>query len=111
MQLTLTRESPTNSVYRDQDGRPLYRVETPPKSVGMTSMITRFVSNSSSSHDESITPARSDTESETDIHLMRLEEEEVAQILWRTFSGTSFKFGERTVLAGTYLARMDSLGW
>ena len=42
---------------------------------------------------------------------LRLEEEEVAQILWRTFSGTSFKFGERTVLAGTYLARMGSLGW
>ena len=111
MQLTLTRESPTNSVYRDQDGMPIYRVETPLKTVGMTSMITRFVSDSSSSHGESIIPARSDTESETDVHLMRLEEEEVAQILWRTFSGTSFKFGERTVLAGTYLARMGSLGW
>lgn len=106
MKLTLSRNSPTNSVYRNQDGMPLYRVETPWKLVDKISTITRFVPNSVTAHVESIAPVRSDNESDTDIHLMRLEEQEVAQIHWHRIGGTILKLGERSVSVGTYMPRM-----
>lgn len=111
MQLTLSRNSPINSVYRNQDGMPLYRVETPFKLVGKTSTIARFVSNSGTAHDESVAHVRSDNESDTDIHLMRLEEKEVAQIHWHRFGKTMFKFGDHTVSVGTYMPYTNLLAW
>ena len=111
MKLTLSRNSPTNSVYRNQDGTPLYRVETPWKLVDKISTITRFVPNSVTAHVESIAPVRSDNESDTDIHLMRLEEKEVAQIHWHRFGKTMFKFGDHTVSVGTYMPYTNLLAW
>ena len=111
MQLTLSRNSPTNSVYRNQDGTPLYRVETPFKLMGKISTVARFVSNPGIAHDERVAPVRSDNDSDTDIHLMRLEEKEVAQIHWHRFGKTLFKFGERTVSVGTYMPYTNLLAW
>lgn len=108
MELRFSRNNLLNTVLRDADGKPLYRISTHKGSTGETSVISRFVSREGQYLDkddaEEVQVARShDDADETDIHLLRLEEQETARIEWHFRRQTVFKFAGRSVKVGDYM--------
>jgi len=111
MELHLSR-SLGNTVLRDAQGMPRYRTESSLKWLGRTTIVSRFESRDGSSVKPIETRDAART-SETDIHLMSLEENEIARIEWRSsWSGwvTTIKFRNRTVKIDDYLTKDGFLG-
>lgn len=94
MNLYLSKRSPIHSNFTDDEGKVLYKVDTPMKVTGRTSTITRA----------------------TPEELLRLEEgidmhdrfEILAQIEYKTLASSVIKFGETEVKTGAYFRKE---GW
>jgi hypothetical protein len=115
MELYLSR-SLMNTILRDTQGTPCYRIETSSKWLHKTTTVSKFGpragGGSSSRGETDIAPRHNAHASETDIHLMSLEEIKLVQIEWRRLrvGSTLFKFRDQTTDLDTYLPKDEFYG-
>jgi hypothetical protein len=89
MELRWTRNDLINTVLRDGRGKPIYRIETPNRFLKRATTISRFVPGPQTPTDN-VAPAgdtedvRTDNASDTDIHVLGLQEDQVVHIQWGT---------------------------
>ncbi|KAA1475821.1 hypothetical protein DENSPDRAFT_448767 [Dentipellis sp. KUC8613] len=110
MNLHISRRSILDTVLRDDNGQPRYRIETSTRNPlkDQETTISRFVPGTSgpTSGPEAQSQATrsTDAEDETDILMRGLREEEVARIEWHQVKSTVFKwYGQDPVDVGTYM--------
>ncbi|TFY56601.1 hypothetical protein EVG20_g8867 [Dentipellis fragilis] len=118
MNLHVTRWSILNSLLRDDYGHPIYRVETRKtgKPGGQESIITRFEPGTKSDTaskttlvvgPQSLVPATSQTQDETDVLLGGFTEREIGRIEWHYTSPTLITQSGKTVDVESYMPWQD----
>ncbi|KAI0062117.1 hypothetical protein BV25DRAFT_1916401 [Artomyces pyxidatus] len=105
MELRFSRNNLLNTVLRDERGEPLFRIHTTPGWTGRITTVSRFVAGrkSTSYARPPVEGVRRDNASDTDIHLMGLEEREVAQIEWHAFRQSVFCHGGQKKKIDSYM--------
>ncbi|KAI0044128.1 hypothetical protein FA95DRAFT_1608806 [Auriscalpium vulgare] len=109
MELRFSRNSLFNTVLRDTQGTPLFRIDTRkgPRKVSLTN-VSRFVGGVDEPSREMLADGTSrnvtgDGASDTDILLMGLQEEQVAQIEWHQWSQSIFRIRGQTKEVKEYM--------
>ncbi|KAI0044127.1 hypothetical protein FA95DRAFT_301689 [Auriscalpium vulgare] len=109
MELRFSRNSLFNTVLRDTQGAPLFRIDTRkgPRKVSLTT-VSRFVGGVDEPSREVLADGTSrnvtgDGASDTDILLMGLQEEQVAQIEWHYWSQSIFRIRGETKEVKEYM--------
>ncbi|VDB82739.1 unnamed protein product [Peniophora sp. CBMAI 1063] len=102
MELHFTRPNLLNTVLRDAQGTPFYRIETASalRLSGKTTTVSRFLDVPKPGSPERVV---ADNMSDTDILLQRLEEKPVGQIVWRRMKQSTLKFDGREVLVNEHM--------
>ncbi|KAI0044129.1 hypothetical protein FA95DRAFT_301981 [Auriscalpium vulgare] len=97
MELHFSRNRLLNTVLRDSQGAPLFRVDTQKGKLSVTT-VSRFVGGVKESevHGAGRERVTGDNVSDTDILLMGLQEEPVAQIEWHYWSQSVFRIHGET---------------
>ena len=103
MELHFTRPGILNTVLRDAQGTPVYRIETDGSTLQLaerTTTISRFLNVPAPGSAERVL---ADNMSDTDILLNALEEQPIGQIVWRRLKQSTLKFGEKEVKVNDFM--------
>jgi len=110
MELRLSRNSPTNCILKDGQGRPRYQIATPFQWSRKVTTISRFMPGRGAPSGERAGDAKGGRAPDAGIHLMGLPDERVAQIEWHTVRHTKFNFGVQEVDSSRYLPKKGLFG-
>ena len=103
MELHFTRPGILNTVLRDAQGTPVYRIETDGSALQLaerTTTISRFLDVPAPGSAERVL---ADNMSDTDILLNALEEQPIGQIVWRRLKQSTLKLGEKEVKVNDFM--------
>ena len=107
IELRYSRNNLLNSVLRDAQGTPRFRFESPFKFHDRKTVISRFdAPGSLPGRDDDtggVYSRKANSDSETDIHMMGLKEEPVAEIHWHTFKEAEFVFDGKKRSLGEWI--------
>jgi hypothetical protein len=108
MELCWTRNDLVNTVLRDEHGKPIYRIETPNRFLDRVTTISRFLPGPQTTTGDVAPPqdpenVQTDNASETDIHVLGLQEDQIVQIQWKPRVQAVFNYNGWQQKASDYM--------